>query len=103
MRASLGQDELRLATIEGEISALKAVIEKRESPWNSAVVISLVALLLSIGTTAFSYIREKEQYIHDTRAELRGLVQSLNKIPIDNIEYAKNKRTRQQWETSPPP
>jgi hypothetical protein len=87
--ASLDYDESRLSIIEGEVSVLKEALAKRDNPWNTAVIISMVALLLSIGTTAFSYFKEKEQYIHDTRTELRGLVQRLDRIPLENIEYYK--------------
>ena len=75
-------------TLQGEVDALQAALAKDERAWyrDPAVVISLLALLFSFGTTAVSYYRTRQQDVHDARAELRTLIQRLGALPRENTE-----------------
>jgi tetratricopeptide (TPR) repeat protein len=80
-----------IAVINETISTLQKSSAKVERPWfqQPTLIISLVALLFSFGTTAVSYVRSNQQDIHDARAELRTLILRLNQLPRENIELAK--------------
>jgi hypothetical protein len=84
-----------LAAMDAKIAPAQVHQTKSEprQHLSAAVLISLLALLFSFGTTTVSYIHTKRQDIHDARAELRSLIQRLNQIPIDNIEYGKKYET----------
>jgi hypothetical protein len=84
-----------IARIENELYSLKIALAKREQPWfrNSSVIISILALLFSFGTTGVSYLRTHQQDIHDARSELRTLIQRLNHLPIENLEYSQKYST----------
>ncbi len=61
-------DALQIASKPTEGSGLR-------SP---TLIISLLALLFSFGTTAVSYYQIRQQDIHDARTELRGLIERLS-------------------------
>ena len=84
-------DELRvkIARIEGEINTMSAAIAKRESNWSLPVIVSILALLFSFGTTLVSYLHTRQQDIQEARLELRTLIQRLDRIPIENTEEMK--------------
>jgi predicted negative regulator of RcsB-dependent stress response len=80
-----------IARIVSEIYSLKVALAKHERPWfrRSSVVISVLALLFSLGTTGVSYWHTHQQDIHDARSELRTLIQRLNHLPIEDLEYSR--------------
>jgi tetratricopeptide (TPR) repeat protein len=95
-RAEPGPDVI--SKIQGSISAINETIStlqktsaKVERPWfqQPALIISLLALLFSFGTTTASYFRTKQLDIHDARSELRTLILRLNQLPRENVELSK--------------
>jgi tetratricopeptide (TPR) repeat protein len=80
-----------IARIEGEVTVLKIASTKVERPWlqNPSIIISVLALLFSFGTTIVSYLRSHQQDIIASRAELRTLIQRLDQIPVENVQYYK--------------
>src|SRR5690606_36160868 len=77
-------DRLRdqLARHEAQIETLRATTQKKR-PWYLDIgpLISTVALLLSFSTTYYACRQAEAQKIHDTRVELRGLLQRLSELP----------------------
>jgi len=86
-------DELneQISHLKSEINSLKTAQAARTSPWyrNASVVLSLVALMFSFGTTFVSYKRANDQEVLSTKQELRGLLQRLAALPKDNLEATK--------------
>ncbi|MGH6851350.1 MAG: hypothetical protein ACREDD_13045, partial [Methylocella sp.] len=79
-----------VAKIKQEVDdALKIASNQRDRQWfrSPSILISLLALLFSFGTTAVSFIRTNKQDVHDARSELRNLIQRLDQIPRENVEY----------------
>ena len=85
--------EATVAHLGGEVDALVAKSAKTEKPSNLPVWISLLALLFSFGTTGVSYLRTRQQDVHDARSELRTLIGELNRIPVDNVEEMSKYKT----------
>lgn len=71
-----------------DINDSRVPAESRPAPWYKTVptLISLVALLLSLGTTYFSYTRAEVQNIQNKKAELRALLQRLTSLPREYEE-----------------
>ncbi len=80
-----------LPLLRKEVDALQVAILGQRTPWykNISVLISLIALLFSFGTTFVSYTRTQSQDIQNDRVELRGLLQRLASIPRENVEIVK--------------
>jgi tetratricopeptide (TPR) repeat protein len=76
-------------TTKQDVGELQLNSKQKEEQWfrSPSVIISLLALLFSFGTTAVSYVRMHQQDIHDARSELRTLVERLDQLPRENIEY----------------
>jgi tetratricopeptide (TPR) repeat protein len=74
--------------LEEKVNALRTTIMEQKTPWykNIATIISILAFLLSFGTTYFSYTRAKAQDIQSTKVELRGLLQRLSALPKEYYE-----------------
>jgi hypothetical protein len=83
--------ENSISVINKELAVIQTASAKAARPWyrEPSLIISLLALLFSFGTTTVSYIRTTQQDMHDARAELRGLILRLNQLPRENMEYAK--------------
>ena len=61
---------------------------------NPATVISILALIFSFGTTAFSAYNSHQEDIRANRRDVRAVLQRLSKLPIENYELMqKNKGT----------
>ena len=58
-------------------------------PMPTSTTISLIALLVSSGTTFVTYIRTYKQDIQENRRELRTLLERLIAIPREKIEFTK--------------
>src|SRR5438477_6246525 len=80
--------EQRVELMKREIDALQVTVTERSKPWyhNVSVLISIIALLFSFGTTLVSYHRNNIQEIQNARAELRGLLQRMAALPKENVE-----------------
>jgi tetratricopeptide (TPR) repeat protein len=77
-------NEKRIETMKEEVDALQVnILKKHKDP---ALVVAILALLFSFGTTAVSAYRTYKQDIHDSRAELRTLIQRLTVLPRENTE-----------------
>lgn len=71
-----------------EIDALQIAMTERAKPWyrNISILLSVIALLFSFGTTYVSYRRTAMQDIQNSRQELRGLLQRLSALPKENVD-----------------
>jgi tetratricopeptide (TPR) repeat protein len=71
-----------------EIDALQIAIGERSKPWygNMPILLSIIALLFSFGTTYVSYHRTKVQDIENKRQELRTVLQRLAALPKENVD-----------------
>jgi hypothetical protein len=68
-----------------QIEALRDSV-KKPRPWYLDIgpLISTVALLLSFSTTYYACRQAESQQIHESRVELRGLLQRLSELPKEN-------------------
>jgi hypothetical protein len=84
--------ERRVDTMKQEIDALQIEVMKGSSPWyrNIPVVVSMVvavlAFVFSLVTTILSDRRIEQEEKHQTRVELRSLIQRLISIPTENFQ-----------------
>jgi tetratricopeptide (TPR) repeat protein len=80
--------EQRVALMKREIDALQIAATEKSKPWyqNFPILLSVIALIFSFGTTFVSYHRTNIQDIQSTRAELRSLLQRLAALPKENVE-----------------
>lgn len=76
--------------LKKEVDALQIAVIKGEGPWYKQVpiIVSVIALLFSFGTTYVSYKKAETEEIKASRTELRGLLQRLSELPIENVEYS---------------
>jgi tetratricopeptide (TPR) repeat protein len=87
--ASEGQPlQEQLATMKAEIDALQISTAEPAKPWyrQASVLIASLALFFSFGTTFYSLKRTQEQDIHNSKVELRDLIQRLTAIPVRNLD-----------------
>ena len=88
-KAGMNEDlEQRVELMKREIDALQVTVTERSKPWykNVSVLISIFALVFSLGTTLVAYHRSNVQDTQNARAELRGLLQRLAALPKENVE-----------------
>jgi tetratricopeptide (TPR) repeat protein len=80
----------QIRTLSEEVNTLKRQVSLLQRPWfrDLAVVLALLTFIFSVGTTVFSYVQASEQRLHDTRAELRNLVQRLSALPAEYYDLA---------------
>jgi tetratricopeptide (TPR) repeat protein len=80
-----------LATMKAEIDALQISAAEKTKPWylQASVLIALLALVFSLGTTYYSYKRTHQQDVHNAKVELRGLIQRLTALPVQNLDLDK--------------
>jgi tetratricopeptide (TPR) repeat protein len=83
--------KIDVVTLKKEVDALQIAMLEQRTPWykNISIILSVVALLFSFGTTFVSYIRTQNQDIQSQRVELRGLLQRLAALPRENVEVRK--------------
>ncbi len=86
-----GNQAVDLQLLKREVDALQIAVQSQRSPWyrNVPTIISVAALLFSFGTTYVSYKRIESQDIQAARIELRGLLQRLAALPLENYEITK--------------
>lgn len=84
-------EQIDLLLLKQEVDALQIEILGAQTPWykNISIILSIVALLFSFGTTFVSYYRTESLDIQSKRVELRGLLQRLAALPRENIEVEK--------------
>lgn len=77
-----------IATIKAEVDALQIAQAKAQSPWyqSAPVIVSIMALLFSFGTTVFSYYDNEQQRRDETSRELRELLIKISSLPLRNYE-----------------
>jgi hypothetical protein len=80
-----------LESMKKEIDALQIASAERLKPWyrNMSLLVAVIALLFSFGTTYVSYRKSAAQDIQARRQELRGLLTRLAAIPRENVDYSK--------------
>lgn len=78
----------KVETLKNEVDALQINILKQNKPWykNIPIILSIMALLFSFGTTYVSNNRIARQETHGLKAELRTLLQRMATLPKDNFE-----------------
>jgi hypothetical protein len=68
---------------KSEAGALALLLKRKK---DISFIVSIFAVLFSLGTTAVSWWHSKQQEVHDTRVELRGLLQRLSVLQRDLAE-----------------
>lgn len=78
-----------VALLKREVDALQVEVMRPGAPWYKApsVVISTLALLFSFGSTMVSYQRTEQLDRQAARAELRGLIQRLEELPLKQRQF----------------
>jgi tetratricopeptide (TPR) repeat protein len=81
-----------IAQNDSEIDVLQIESAKAQKPWHRDVpiIIAILALLFSFGTTAVSYYTSAQQAIQNDRSELRVHLQRLAALSKDNVEILNN-------------
>ena len=81
----------QLVTVKAEVDALQIEAMPKAVPWygNASVLIAAFALLISLGSTSFTYVRNIDQDNWALRTELRSLILRLNDLPLKNLELQK--------------
>ncbi len=81
----------KLQLMKREIDALQIEVMKGQLPWykSPSIIISIVALLFSFGTTFVSYYKAGREEVQLARTELRGILQRLSALPKDNFELVR--------------
>jgi tetratricopeptide (TPR) repeat protein len=75
-----------------QIDDLQIVIAEKRAHWsrNGPLLIALMSLLFSLGTTAVTYFHTAQQDYQSSRAELRTLLQRIAALPKENLDALKN-------------
>src|SRR5262249_34367656 len=76
------------SSLERRVQLLSEEVHTAHLPWykNITTLISVAALVFSLGTTIVAGWHTKEQDTHNLRSELRGLLQRLAALPKENLE-----------------
>lgn len=74
--------------LKKEVDSLQIQLSKDQKPWhhNPSIIISMVALIFSFGTTGVSYYKSFKDDVRANRREARELIQRVTKLPIENFE-----------------
>ena len=74
--------------LKKKVDSLQIQLSKNKKPWhqNPSIIISILALIFSFGTTGVSYYKSYEEGVRANRREARGLIQRVTKLPIENFE-----------------
>jgi hypothetical protein len=87
MRSEMEELRRELRQNDQEIEALQLTAAREEErshrPWyrEGSLVIAMLALLFSFGTTVVSYARLDQEGLHEARNELTGYLQRLGELP----------------------
>lgn len=74
--------------IKKEVDALQVHVMRERKPWYKQIpiIVSVLALLFSFGTTGVSLYRTWQKDLFDYHSELRSLIQRLGALPRERIE-----------------
>src|SRR5687767_7530773 len=77
-----------LKTLKAEVDALHIQAAQERKPWYfvPSNIVSVVALVFSLGTSVFSYWKSYQTEVATNRAEVRQLIQRTTRLPIENFE-----------------
>jgi hypothetical protein len=81
----LGDIERRLTVVRDEVDMLQTAAAEKKKPWfrQTPSLASVLALLVSIGTAAYSGIERQRQDVEEKYNALRGLVSQLLDLPAE--------------------
>lgn len=94
MGEAFSEELKELSSLRQRVDLLAEEARSANLPWykNTATLISVAALVFSLGTTVVSGWHTTEQDTHNLRTELRGLLQRLAALPKESAEiYEKYK------------
>jgi tetratricopeptide (TPR) repeat protein len=88
--ASGGEFAEELSSLRSRVDFLAEAGRAANQPWykNITTLISVAALVFSLGTTVVAGWHTKDQDTHNLRTELRGILQQLAALPKDNFELS---------------
>jgi hypothetical protein len=77
-----------LALLKREVDALQVTLAHQTRPWykDGSVLVSVLALLFSFGTTVVSYNKSQQDDVRARKAELRELILQLGRAPREIFE-----------------
>jgi tetratricopeptide (TPR) repeat protein len=77
--------------LKDEVDSIQISLLKAKTPWykNISMIVSVMALLFSFGTTYVSNKRIEAQDIQSLKSELRSMLQQLAALPSKNFELTK--------------
>lgn len=80
--------------LKKEVDSIQIQLSQEKKPFyqNPSIIISMVALLFSFGTTAVSYYKGQQEDVRANRREARELIQRITKLPIENFELMKRNK-----------
>jgi hypothetical protein len=83
-----------LEKLKDEVDAHQIAMARIQRPWyrEPSIIISILAFLFSLGTTAFSYIQAQQQRVHDLRTETRSALLQFNQLAIDTVKEQEQHR-----------
>lgn len=83
--------------LKREVDTLQTLIAEESKPWyrTPSTIISVIALIFSFGTTAFSYYQIRQNEVREKRIELRSLIQRITQLPRENFEFLNNYQDRE--------
>jgi tetratricopeptide (TPR) repeat protein len=90
--------EAQLSLMKREIDALQIEASRAGAKWYKqvpvvvSVLVSVLALAFSFGTTIVSERRLAREDDHEARVELRSLIQRLTALPKENFDLSRNYR-----------
>lgn len=87
-RGMIMNDMERYEILKKEVDSIQIQLSQQQGPWYSkpSIIISMVALLFSFGTTAVSYINMHNEDIRANHREVMAIIQRITKLPIENFE-----------------
>lgn len=84
----------RYEILKKEVDSIQIQLSQEQGPWYTkpSILISVIALLFSFGTTIVSYVNSHNEDIRANHREAMALIQRITKLPIENFELMqKNK------------
>jgi tetratricopeptide (TPR) repeat protein len=80
--------EDQIATMKREIDSLQIELGESNKPWykQASILIAVLALVFSLGTTYYSNHQTHIQNIHNAKVELRDLIKEIESASLANID-----------------
>jgi hypothetical protein len=81
-------DMERYEILKKEVDSIQIQLSQEHGPWYSklSILISLIALIFSFGTTIVSYVNSHNEDIRANHREAMAIIQRITKLPIENFE-----------------